>query len=153
MTTMYPPISELLPHQAPMLWLDEVLFRNGDEIHCALTIAQQVFVEDDQVEPVVSIEWMAQAVGALVGMWDRSKDLNPRPGYLIAIPEASFEVEAFQLGERLVIEAKRVWGDDELASFECLVRKDAQPLARAQLSVYRRALPGSHAHETSEGKA
>ncbi|MFT3921060.1 MAG: hypothetical protein QM778_00865 [Myxococcales bacterium] len=141
--TAYLPIEELLPHDAPMLWLDRVLFREGDEIRCALEIRQEhVFVEDGAVEPVVSIEWMAQTVGALVGIFDRSKEQNVRPGYLIAIPEATFEVDSFKVGDQLVVEAKRVWGDDELASFECSVALEGQSVAKAQLSVYRRALPG-----------
>jgi len=138
----YLPIEQLLPHEPPMLWLDRVLFRDGDAVRCALEIRpDHVFVEDGLVEPVVSIEWMAQTVGALVGIIDRGNDQNPRPGYLIAIPEASFAVDTFAVGDRLEIEAKRVWGDDELASFECAVARAGQTVAKAQLSVYRRALP------------
>lgn len=144
------PIQDLLPHEPPMLWLDRVLSREGDEIRCELEIRpDHVFVEDGSVEPVVSIEWMAQTVGALVGIFDRRKELVPRPGYLIAIPEATFDVDTFRVGDQLVIEAKRVWGDDELASFECAVARDGRTVAKAQLSVYRRALsatgPGGNA--------
>ena len=136
------PIQDLLPHEPPMLWLDRVLFRDGDKIRCGLEIrSEHVFVEDGSVEPVVSIEWMAQTVGALVGIFDRRKELVPRPGYLIAIPEATFDVDTFEVGDQLVIEAKRVWGDDELASFECAVARGGRTVATAQLSVYRRALP------------
>ena len=136
------PIEQLLPHEPPMLWLDRVLSRDGDAVRCALEIRpDHVFVEDGLVEPVVSIEWMAQTVGALVGIIDRGNDMNPRPGYLIAVPEASFAVDTFAVGDRLEIEAKRVWGDDELASFECAVERAGQTVAKAQLSVYRRALP------------
>ena len=141
--TSFLSVEQLLPHEPPMVWIDRVLFRDGDEIRCALEIRDEhVFVEDGAVEPVVSIEWMAQTVGALVGIFDRSQDQDVRPGYLIAIPEASFEVDSFHVGDQLVIEAKRVWGDDELASFECSVARAGAPVAKAQLSVYRRALPG-----------
>jgi predicted hotdog family 3-hydroxylacyl-ACP dehydratase len=142
----YMPIEQLLPHEPPMLWLDRVLFREGDQIRCSLEIRpEHVFVDDGVVEPVVSIEWMAQTVGALVGIFDRGNDLDIRPGYLIAVPEATFDVEAFSVGDQLVIEAKRVWGDDEIASFECAVARAGQTVAKAQLSVYRRALPGGTA--------
>jgi predicted hotdog family 3-hydroxylacyl-ACP dehydratase len=83
---------------------------------------------------------MAQAVGALVGLWDRSNDLDPRPGFLIAIPEARFEVEQFRVGDELTLRARRAWGDQQLASFECEVERLGQRVATAQLSVYRRAL-------------
>jgi predicted hotdog family 3-hydroxylacyl-ACP dehydratase len=101
---------------------------------------------------------MAQTVGALVGIWDRGKNQSPRPGYLIAIPEATFELDRFLVGDELLITAKRVWGDSELASFECdvaLLARGSAPfegpggnrVAKGQLSVYRRALPGSKQHD------
>lgn len=137
----FPAIEQLLPHASPMLWLDEVCACEEDLVRCKLRIRQEhVFVEDGLVDPLIAIEWMAQTVAALVGLWDRQKDVTPRPGFLIAIPEASFEVEHFQLGDELVVTAKRIWGDDQLASFECQVERGELQVARAQLSVYRRAL-------------
>jgi predicted hotdog family 3-hydroxylacyl-ACP dehydratase len=135
-----PLISELLPHAPPMLWLDELVSGGEHQVQCKLVLREDhVFVEDGAVEPLVSLEWMAQAVAALAGLRDRAQALAPRPGFLIAIPEASFEVDAFQLGDELLITATRVWGDDQLASFECSVERRGAVVARAQLSVYRRA--------------
>ena len=136
----YPPIQSLLPHEPPMLWIDEVLSHEGELVVCRLTIrAEHVFVEDGVVEPLIAIEWMAQSVATLVGLWDRSNDLDPRPGFLIAIPEARFEVDEFRVGDQLTLRARRVWGDDQLASFECEVERLGLVVATAQLSVYRRA--------------
>lgn len=135
----FPPISELLPHRPPMLWLDEVLRLEDDEIQCGLRIrAEHVFVIAGLVDPVVSVEWMAQTVGALVGLRERSQSIRPRPGYLIAIPEAEFAVAQFQVGDQLTLYARRSWGDDSMASFQGRVERDGVQCARAQLSVYRR---------------
>lgn len=140
----FPPIEQLLPHRPPMLWLDEVVDHEGDEVRCRLTVREShVFVEDGAVEPIVSIEWMAQTVGTLVGLYDRKRSLAPRPGYLIAIPEAEFFVERFRVGDVLELWARRTWGDETLASFESQVVREGARAARAQLSVYRRAL-GEH---------
>ncbi len=136
----FPPIEELLPHRPPMLWIDEVSWHEGDAIRCALRIRDQVFVENGEVDPVVSIEWMAQTVGALVGLYDRRQQQAPRPGYLIAIPEAEFTVDRFRVGDVLVLHARRTWGDETLASFEARVEREGETAARAQLSVYRRKL-------------
>ena len=142
----YPPIAELLPHRPPMLWVDEVLAHQGDEVRCRLTVRDEhVFVEDRRVEPIVSIEWMAQTVGTLVGLYDRKRSVAPRPGYLIAIPDAHFFVPSFAVGDELELWARRVWGDETIASFESQVRRAGELAAKAQLSVYRRALPGSAA--------
>lgn len=140
----FPEISELLPHRPPMLWVDEVVEQHGDEVHCRLTVrSDHVFVEAGVVEPIVAIEWMAQTVGALVGLFDRARSERPRPGYLIAIPEAQFMVASFAVGDELELWARRVWGDDTLASFEARVVRGGELAARAQLSVYRRPLGAS----------
>ena len=140
----FPPIEELMPHRDPMLWVDEVVAREEEAVHCRLTLRDShVFVHEGSVEPVVAIEFMAQAIAALVGLRDRQKNENIRPGYLIAIPEARFEVDTFSVGQTLDLHVKRVWGDDELASFECRVEHQGALAAQAQISVYRRALPGS----------
>jgi predicted hotdog family 3-hydroxylacyl-ACP dehydratase len=137
----FPAIEELLPHAPPMLWVDEVCGCEEDLVRCKLTLREDhVFVEERSVDPLIAIEWMAQAVAALVGLWDRQKQIDPRPGFLIAIPEACLEVERFHVGDTLFITAKRVWGDEQLASFECQVERAGVQVARAQLSVYRRAL-------------
>lgn len=137
----FPAIERLLPHAPPMLWVDEVVGCEQDLVRCKLTLRDDhVFIEEGAADPLIAIEWMAQAVGALVGLWDRQSGVTPRPGFLIAVPEACFEVERFHVGDTLLITAKRVWGDEQLASFECLVERDGLQVARAQLSVYRRAL-------------
>ncbi|HEX5656828.1 MAG TPA: hypothetical protein VFX59_06520 [Polyangiales bacterium] len=139
----FPPIEQLLPHRPPMLWIDAVTWHHGDSIRCALQIRDQVFVVNGEVDPVVSIEWMAQTVGALVGLYDHSQEQVPRPGYLIAVPEAEFMVDRFVVGDQLDLHARRTWGDSTLASFEARVERDGKVAARAQLSVYRRKLGDS----------
>lgn len=142
----FPAITELLPHRPPMLWVDEVLAHEGDQVRCRLTLrSEHVFVERGQVDPVVSVEWMAQTVGALVGLYDRTKSITPRPGYLIAIPDAQFFVDSFQVGDVLELRARKAWGDATLASFEAQVERAGNVAARAQLSVYRRPLSGEQA--------
>jgi predicted hotdog family 3-hydroxylacyl-ACP dehydratase len=125
-----------------MRWVDEVVATEPEGVQCRLTIrADHVFVHEGKVEPIVAVEWMAQAIAALVGLRDRQKNEDVRPGYLIAVPEATFAVDAFGVGDVLDLFAKRVWGDDELASFECRVERAGETAATAQISVYRRALP------------
>ncbi len=138
----FPAIEQLLPHRAPMLWVDEVVHHEGDDIHCRLTVrASHVFVTAGEVEPIVAVEWMAQTVGALVGLYDRKRGDAPRPGYLIAIPEAHFPADRFYVGDVLELYARRAWGDETLGSFECKVERRGELAASAQLSVYRRAVP------------
>lgn len=137
----FPAIEQLLPHRPPMLWIDSVVAQAGDDVHCRLTVRDShVFVVDGKVDPVVSVEWMAQTVGALVGLFDRARAEEPRPGYLIAVPEAQFMVDSFRVGDVLELRAHKAWGDETLASFEAQVELRGRLAATAQLSVYRRKL-------------
>jgi predicted hotdog family 3-hydroxylacyl-ACP dehydratase len=72
-------------------------------------------------------------------LYDCKRAQIPRPGYLIAVPEAQFFVDRFQVGDVLALRARKAWGDENLASFECEVEREGERCARAQLSVYRRA--------------
>lgn len=138
----FPDIEQLVAHRAPMRWVDEVVATGPESVHCRLTIRDEhVFVREGKVEPLVAVEWMAQAIAALVGLRDRAQNQDVRPGYLIAVPEATFAVDEFVLGDVLDLHARRVWGDDELASFECRVDRAGVTAATATISVYRRALP------------
>lgn len=143
----FPAITDLLPHRPPMLWVDEVIAHEGDQVQCRLTLrADHPFVQDGAVEPIMTVEFIAQTVGALVGLYDRAREQEPRPGYLIAVPEAHFLVESLAIGDVLELCARKVWGDETLASFEgsaTRLRDGKRELAaRAQLSVYRRTPRG-----------
>lgn len=143
----FPAIETLVPHRGPMLWVDEVIGRGDDRVRTLLTIRpDHVFLTDGRVEALICVEWMAQTVAALVGLRDRDDgEATPRPGYLIAIPEAHFLVPHFSVGDAVEIEVNRIWGDDELASFKCEVQRDHVPCATAQVSVYRKGRVGSTA--------
>jgi predicted hotdog family 3-hydroxylacyl-ACP dehydratase len=129
-----------------MLWIDEVVYLEGNEMCCRLSIRREhVFVTDAHVEPLTAIEWMAQTVGAMIGLRDREKRQLPRPGYLIAVPEASFHVDEFRVGDELLIIARCAFGDDELASFECRVERGGETVAKGRMSVYRTPASGGPA--------
>ncbi len=140
----FPPIETLVPHRGPMLWLDEVIGCGDNRLRTLLTIRpDHVFVTDGRVEALICVEWMAQTVAALVGLRDRDDGhATPRPGYLIAIPEAHFLVAHFNVGDAVEIEVSRIWGDAELAAFKCEVERNHVQCATAQVSVYRRGRTG-----------
>lgn len=134
----FPDIRELLPHRPPMLWIDAVIAHDEDEVRCRVTVREDhLFVEDGKVEALVAIEWIAQAVGALAGLRDRHEPVAPRPGFLIAVPEAELAVEHFAVGDALEVVARRAWGDDALGAFEGEVWRGDALTVRAKLSVYR----------------
>jgi predicted hotdog family 3-hydroxylacyl-ACP dehydratase len=133
-----PPVASLVPHRPPMLWIDEVLEHGDESIVCRVTLRDEhVFLDGGQAESVVIVELMAQSVAAFVGLTDRQKGDVPRPGYLVAIPEARFFVATVAVGQTIDIACSRRFGDDKIASFSCVARHANVALAEAIINVVR----------------
>jgi predicted hotdog family 3-hydroxylacyl-ACP dehydratase len=131
-------LANLIPHEPPMLWIDEVVHYTEDEILCRVTLHEgHVFIDDGQAESIVVVELLAQSVAALVGLSDRARGLRPRPGYLAAIPEATFYVPIVRVGQTLDLACSRSFGQAHVASFDCIARHAGNPVARAVINVVR----------------
>jgi predicted hotdog family 3-hydroxylacyl-ACP dehydratase len=141
--TAYPPIVELIPHRPPMLLLDRVLSYDGVRVVCETVLeASSPFVDQGQVPAVVGIEYMAQAIAAGAGLSARDKgETAARMGFLLGCRDLTIAVDNFRVGDRLTVEARRTWGEKELGSFACQVRRGDEVLVEGALTVYQGALP------------
>jgi predicted hotdog family 3-hydroxylacyl-ACP dehydratase len=134
---MLPPVTELLPHSGRMVLIDEVLEAGEGRIVARLTLRPtSPFVEDGRVPAIVAIEYMAQTVGAYAGLRARAAGGSPRIGFLLGTREMTLDVDAFGVGDELTVEARHVWGDEQLGSFQCEVRRDGRTLVSALVNVY-----------------
>ncbi|MBI5545540.1 MAG: 3-hydroxylacyl-ACP dehydratase, partial [Deltaproteobacteria bacterium] len=128
----FPPPAELLPHTPPMILIDEVLEYQFPHVRCRATIRpDSVFVEDGKVPGLVCIEYMAQTIGAIVGLGARSKGQPIRIGFLLGTREMSVEVDHFEVGDELILDADHVFGEEMLGSFKCSVSRRGQNVASA----------------------
>jgi len=142
--TSYPPIVELVPHRPPMLLLDRVLSYDGQCVTCETVLGpDSPFVEDGGVPGVVGIEYMAQAIAAGAGLSarDKGQDGGPRVGFLLGCRNLTIAVDSFQVGDRLVVEARRTWGENNIGSFACKVQRGSEVLVEGALTVYQGPLP------------
>jgi predicted hotdog family 3-hydroxylacyl-ACP dehydratase len=139
----YPPIIELVPHRPPMLLLDRVLSYDGECVVCETVLGpQSPFAEQGEVPAVVGIEYMAQAIAAGAGLSAREKgDDAGKMGFLLGCRSLSIAVDSFQVGDRLTIEARRTWGENQIGSFACKVQRGAEVLVEGALTVYQGPLP------------
>ena len=136
--TRYPPLEDLLPHRAPMILLDRVEDDAAESITCGVTLRDEsTFVENGSVPAVVATEYMAQCVATFAGLKASRQGGEVRVGYVIGARLIEFAVDAFHVGENLVVEAHRVWGDDILGTFECTVSCGGRRMASAILTVYQ----------------
>jgi predicted hotdog family 3-hydroxylacyl-ACP dehydratase len=130
--------AELLPQTPPMLLVDEVVEYAFPHAAARVRIRpDSPFVEDGKVPALVALEYMAQAVGVIVGYQSLARGEPIRIGFLLGTRELSLEVDHFEVGDELIAEADHLFGDRTLGSFKCTVSLRGQVVASAQVSAFR----------------
>jgi predicted hotdog family 3-hydroxylacyl-ACP dehydratase len=125
-----------------MLLLDEVVSYESDRVTCEVRIRpDSTFIEGGQVPAVVGIEYMAQTVAAFAGLSARDKGQPARIGFLLGCRDLTITTDGFEVGQRLIVEARRTWGDADLGSFVCKVEREGEIVLQGVLTVYQGPLP------------
>jgi predicted hotdog family 3-hydroxylacyl-ACP dehydratase len=115
----FPPITELLPHAAPLLLLRELLAGEDGFAQARLVIEPDgPFVHDKAVDALIVFEAMAQAVAACLGLEACRAALPVRVGMVVACRSMELERATLAVGDELTVEARRVRGNDATSSFE-----------------------------------
>ena len=136
MTDALPRITDLIPHRGRMRLLDRVV----STAYGAMTAEGVVrgdnpFLRDGLLAPAALIEYMAQAMAALVS-W-RHGDPEPKMGYLVGARNVTFEPVAIGPGAtvRAWVCEEAVLGD--FAAFDGVVFVDDAVACRGNLKVFR----------------
>lgn len=133
----HPTLAELLPHQRPMLLLDELV--DSDDTSATTRVVlrpDSMFVRAGWIHSIVALEYMAQCAAAYAGLRRRIGGAPPQAGYLVGTPAMEVDVESFQVGDELTVLARYDSGTQELQSFACSVSLRGREVARARISVY-----------------
>lgn len=141
--TTFPPIAQLVPHKPPMLLLDRVVAYSGDVVTCEVEIRpDSPFVHEELGVPgIVGLEYMAQCIAVYAGLSAHAKGEGARIGFLLGSRDVRIDADVFPIGDRLAVEARRSWGENDLGSFACEVRRGDDVLVRGNLTVYQGPLP------------
>jgi predicted hotdog family 3-hydroxylacyl-ACP dehydratase len=144
--TAFPPIVEVVPHRPPMLLLDRVLSYDGERVVCELILQPtSPFAEEGEngaeVPAIVGIEYMAQTIAAGAGLSARGNGQPTKMGFLLGCRSLTIAVDSFRVGDRLTVEARRTWGEHDIGSFACKVRRGDDVLVEGSLTVYQGPLP------------
>ena len=99
MTQTFPAITELVPHQAPLLALEEVTSWELGQARGKLTIRDSnPFVHQGELNTVMSLEYMAQCVAACLGMEAYISGVNVRVGMVIACRKMEISQPVLRVG-------------------------------------------------------
>jgi predicted hotdog family 3-hydroxylacyl-ACP dehydratase len=130
------PVSELVPHQPPMLALDELLSWSPGHALARLTLRDGLFARNGRVDAVMTLEFMAQGVAACLGQEALLGGHGPRVGMIIACRSLRIERPSLEVGEQLFVEVRQVRGAGHLSHYDTWTRDASQTLvARASLTL------------------
>lgn len=130
-----------LPHDKPMVVIDEVLEVLEDEI-----TTQSFVTEDSCLAPFLNadgslpsaliIELFAQSIGVWSGFWKRQSGISEAPkGMLLGAREIKCQHSSFKKGSKLKISMIKLMQDDVLASFEGSISDNDEILATGRVNV------------------
>jgi predicted hotdog family 3-hydroxylacyl-ACP dehydratase len=136
----FPSIESVLPHDRPMILIDEIVACDETSLVAAVTITDRsLFLEADGVPAYVGIEYMAQACGAYAGVRALAAGDPVRVGFLLGTRQYMAHVSCFRRDDRLTISVTMIYRDQEMGVFDCRIAVDGRLAAEAQLNVYQPA--------------
>ena len=142
------PVAELVPHEPPMLLVDELLEWCPERARVRATIrAGGPFVSGGRMPATILLEYMAQAIAVAEGMAERqggakqggAKRDEHAVGLLLGTRDLELRVDALAVGDRLDLRVVREASDGKLARYACTAHRADdlrdEPLALASITV------------------
>lgn len=135
--TPWPAITELVPHTAPMLAVDELLDWEPGYARVRLVIKDtDLFLRDGEVEGVCALEYMAQGVAACLGEESYKAGDSLRVGMVIACRKMNLHRASFRVGEEFVLEARCVRASGHASNYDTEMRTpEGQLVADATMTL------------------
>jgi predicted hotdog family 3-hydroxylacyl-ACP dehydratase len=132
------PVVDLLPHNPPMVFLDQIEAYREDFIHTSLCITENTsFFENGSVPAYVAIEYMAQTIAVWNGLIAREKNEKPKIGFLLGARRLVLDVPGFKLGDKLDVYGRPNYMDAGMAAFDCWIEIEGVCVAHAGLNVFQ----------------
>ncbi|ATM94743.1 putative dehydratase [Yersinia frederiksenii] len=131
-----------LPHQSPMVMLDELCSVGKEDAECRVTLSEDgvlaPFLDADGCLPNwFAIELMAQTIGVWRGWHGLEQAMPPSIGMLLGGRAISCELPVFPAGSELRVYVHLILQDEKMGSFECSISIAGKPVARGRLNTYQ----------------
>jgi predicted hotdog family 3-hydroxylacyl-ACP dehydratase len=136
----FPPLSELVPHAAPMSLLERVLEHDASRTVCSLrTEDSRVLAEaSGNVPSWVGLEYMAQCAAVHGGLASKVRGEAPRPGLLLGSRRLQLHTPHFGADRRLRVIVRHHRGELGLVTFDGWVESEGgdEVLAEGRVNLY-----------------
>ena len=135
--------SAYLPHDAPMLLLEEVLEVTEETAACRVTVASggvlTPFLDANGDLPGwFALELMAQTIGVWSG-WHRQQQgqASITLGMVLGARDLVCATGVLPAGKKLSIHVKLLMQDARFGSFECAIQADNETLATGRVNTFQ----------------
>lgn len=133
-------LSQILPHDTPMILIDEIQEINLEENYAKTLVKitpQKVFFDKsiNGISPLTGIEFMAQTIGCYA--YFKANKPEPQIGFLLGSRAYKCSLEKFENEKTYEIVAKEIFSDNELVSFECFIYNKGIECANATVNAYQ----------------
>ncbi|MBD2798058.1 hotdog family protein [Xenorhabdus sp. 18] len=139
----YLPVDRYLPHEAPMVLLEQVINVSDNHVHCQVTVSQDGVLspflnQEGHLPGWFAIEIMAQTIGVWSG-WHRKarKEADSALGMLLGGRAVRCQVPAFTQGSVLDIQMNLLLQDEKFGSFEGEISCYGTVLVTGRLNTYQ----------------
>ncbi len=134
------PVEELLPHTGDMVLIDRILeYDPGSAISSVRVSENSLFYDKEQegIHAAIGIEWMAQTIAAVAGIYALQNHKPVQIGFLLGTRKYQPAKNVFKKGEEYTVRVKQLYRDDNgLGAFEGSIHLDDQLIAESKLNVF-----------------
>ena len=131
----YPPVAQLVPHEPPMLLVDELIAWTSTTAQVRAKVrAGGPFVVEGRVPASILLEYMAQAIAVADGMTGHVTG-REGIGLLLGSRELRFEVDGVEVGDTLDMFVEQQFADSKIASYACRLEREGVQLASGVINV------------------
>jgi len=134
-----PHLHQLLPHELPMVLVDELIDVGDKHVHCRVMPSEQCLFFDTDTRSIpsyVGVEMMAQSVAGWSGYHAWKRGESSPVGFLLGCRRYQTECSVFKEHKVLDIYAEQVMENNGMAVFSCRIEHQGTVLANSQLNLF-----------------
>lgn len=131
-------VSELVPHRAPMILIDDIMSVSDTGLIARVYVGEEkpFYRPKIGIPAWVGIEYMAQSISAFAGYQRKSQGQSIQLGFLLGTRKYQAHTPAFRLGSTLSVSVEEEFRADEMGTFDCVIKSSEYCLAEARLNVF-----------------
>lgn len=134
---------KLLPHEHPMILIDEIIDYSEYSALALVTPDQgKPFADQDgNVPSWVGMEYMAQTIGAYAGIRAQLAEQAVKIGFLLGTRSYEIDTDQFHTRKTYAIRVKKTYEDSGLNAFDCTISlygdDEQKILAKATINTFQ----------------